>query len=228
MSARRRRVAALAFSLLVAATAAQAVDIGRVERVVVWGYGTPPGAGTRDLFERAPVVESETVETPRDGAVHLRFDDQTQFRVGSESKAKLDRFVYDPQRGTGEMTLELSKGVFRFVSGRMQKQGYLIVTPTATIGIRGTDILIEVFANGDTIVTVLEGELLMNNRDTAQNAVVREEEQGFTRGGQAGVTVQRKPRLQRVVPETLETGGGRGGVDGRGGDAAGGGGGRGQ
>jgi hypothetical protein len=157
---------AAALALLVAAPAAAQApgSIGSVERVVVWGYGTPPGARSRDLFERSPVVQDEVVETPRDGAVHLRFNDDTRFRVGSLSRATLDRFVFDPGRGGGELTIELSKGAFRFISGKIEKRNYVLTTPTATIGIRGTDFLVEVFESGETVVTVLEGLVTLRTR----------------------------------------------------------------
>ena len=102
MSMRLRRFRPIAPNLggallLLAAFAADPAQaqssIGAVERVLVWGYGTPPGARVRDLFERTPVVQDEVIETPRDGAVHLRFHDDTRFRVGSQSRATLDRFV---------------------------------------------------------------------------------------------------------------------------------------
>jgi len=159
-----------AFVLLLAASAGgpalaqPAGAIGRVERVVVWGYGTAPGASARDLYERQPVVANDAVETVKDGALHLRFDDETRLRLGSQSKAVLDRFVYDPARGSGEMTIELGRGVFRFVSGRMDKRGYTLVTPTATIGVRGTDFIVEVLESGETVVSVLEGLVALRTR----------------------------------------------------------------
>ena len=192
------------------ALAQRATAIGEVERVVVWSYGTAPGASVRDLHERQPVVVNDAVETVRDGALHLRFGDDTSLRLGSQSRAVLDRFVYDPAQGAGEMTVELGRGVFRFVSGRMDKRGYSLVTPTATIGVRGTDLVIEVLDNGDTIVTVVEGEAVVGPRDVGAGATVTRDEQGVARNGERQVQVQPRPPLGRAVPESLSNDAGRG------------------
>lgn len=199
-------------------------SIGTVERVVVWGYGTPPQRATRDLFVRTPVVEDERIETPRDGAVHLVFADGTSFRLGSQSKAMLDRFVYDPTRGRGQMSLDLGTGAFRFISGRMDKRDYNLRTPTATIGLRGTDFVVDVLADGTTTVTVLSGAVVMG-----RNVTVNADEQGIARGGEA-IVVQRRPRLGRTIgdpglddmPGGARDGGGSSGGGGSGGTDGGG------
>ena len=206
-----------------APAAAQAASIGSVERVVVWGYGTPPGAGARDLFERSPVVQDEVVETPRDGAVHLRFNDDTRFRVGSLSKATLDRFVFDPGRGGGELTIELSKGAFRFISGRMDKRAYVLVTPTATIGIRGTDFIVEVLESGETVLTVLEGEVTLRTRLPPLREIdVAIGETGRLPADGSDPSKGRRGALGNPVGDPgLRDDGGRGGQEGGGGSGGG-------
>lgn len=206
-----------------AAARSRLPPIGAVERVVVWGYGTPPQRATRDLFVNETVVEDETVETPRDAALHLKFADGTSFRLGSQSKAVLDRFVYEPARGRGEMALELGRGSFRFISGRMDKSRYVLTTPTATIGLRGTDFVVENLADGTTVVTVLSGAVVLG-----RNVVVGPDEQGIARGGEP-VVVRRRPLLERAIRDAgLEDrgasndGGGSGGGSGGGGSGGGG------
>jgi hypothetical protein len=46
----------------------------------------------------------------------------------------------------------------------MDKRGYTLATPTATIGVRGTDFVVEVLENGETLVTVLEGLVALRTR----------------------------------------------------------------
>ena len=50
----------------------------------------------------------------------------------------LDRFVFDPDPKRAVFLMTAVKGVFRFTSGKLPKKSYLIRTPAATIGIRGT------------------------------------------------------------------------------------------
>ena len=57
----------------------------------------------------------------------------------ARSEVRLDRFVYNPDRSTGQVTVEASRGVFRFVTGSQDPKSYAIKTPIATIGVRGTE-----------------------------------------------------------------------------------------
>ena len=58
----------------------------------------------------------------------------------------IDRFVYDPNAGAGKLAASLTRGIFRFVGGKLSKQanGVSMRTPAATIGIRGGVMLVNV------------------------------------------------------------------------------------
>lgn len=152
-------------AILAAATwtsgAAAQQEIGDVELVRVWATGTPPESNKRDLVVEDQVFRNEFVETVRDGALHLRFLDETEFRLGSNSRAVLDSFVFDPDTDSGEIALTLSKGLFRYVSGKLKGEKITIKTPTATVGLRGTVVTIFVGPDGETIVDVDEGEAFL-------------------------------------------------------------------
>ena len=51
----------------------------------------------------------------------------------------------------------------RFVSGRMASQSYKVRTPTATLGVRGTDFVVAVAEDGSTTVSVISGEVEMTS-----------------------------------------------------------------
>ena len=142
---------------------AQAPTIGAVESVKSSAYGTAVGAERRDLSAEDPVFGDELVETVRGGALRLRFVDDTLFRLGSQSRAVLDKFVYDPERGTGEIALSLTKGLFRYVTGELKGADVTIRTPTLTMSVRGTTIIIFVLSDGTSFVWVLEGLVLVTS-----------------------------------------------------------------
>src|SRR5437764_3719370 len=96
------------------------------------------GGGTRALAAGSEVFANETVRTGDDSLAQLLFLDETSLSVGARSEVKLDRFVYNPSRRTGNVVLEASRGAFRFVSGSQAPTNYTIKTPLATIGVRGT------------------------------------------------------------------------------------------
>ena len=133
------------------------VAIGAVRLIKAWAYGTPPQSTRRDLYVKDRVVADEFVETVVNGALHIRFADDTEFRLGATSSARLDRFVYNPNASAGELSASLSKGAFRFITGRIPAPGYRLRTPVATVGVRGTDFVVLVASDGTSIISVLAG-----------------------------------------------------------------------
>lgn len=145
-----------------AETALAAESIGYVKGVRVQAFGAPPQGARNPLHALDTVVSDEVVETARRGALHLIFRDGAEFRLGSASTATLDRFVYDPDASTGEFSLSLGKGIYRLITGKMQKEGLLVVTPVALVGVRGTDFVVQVFPDGSTVIAVIEGEVTVS------------------------------------------------------------------
>lgn len=159
-----RAVLLPAIAATVLTLAAQAVaqtpaprSIGAVREVIVYAYGTPAALPRRALFVPSPVFAEERVETVANGGLALLFADDTQFRVGPASLVTLDRFVFDPDAGLGAMALSLTKGTFRYISGKMPGESVQLRTPSALIGIRGTDFFVTVLASGATLIHVVSG-----------------------------------------------------------------------
>ena len=81
--------------------------------------------------------------------------DRTNFTVGANARLKIDRFVYDPSRSASAVGLSVTKGAFRFMSGKPlhanpgQSQ---INTPVASIGIRGT--IVELAVGTDALAVI--------------------------------------------------------------------------
>lgn len=170
----------------------QLASIGSVSGVQPDAFGTPPGQARRTLANQTDVFTNERVETQKSAWAQIRFRDDTDFRVGGNSVVVLDRFVYDPQKKTGELVLNVGQGMFRFVTGTMNKDGYKIHTPSAVIGVRGTDLLIQVSANGSTRVAVIEGMAVITPR-AGQAALAAPNTQGSVDSGGTGVTIEPVP-----------------------------------
>ena len=82
------------------------------------------------------------METGTNSAVGLVFIDDTTFSLGPQANAVLDEWTYDPASKEGSGVLTMIKGAFAFLTGDVAKSGpdaMVIKTPTATIGIRGTN-----------------------------------------------------------------------------------------
>ncbi len=140
------------------ASLAKSRQIGTVELATA-AHGMLLETGRRELFILDDVFEDETVETAVGGALHIVFLDSTDFRLGEDSSMVIETYIYDPDTRRGTLLARLSSGVFRIVSGDMHKAGFQVVTPTATIGIRGTDFSVSVATDGSTTVSVNEGKV---------------------------------------------------------------------
>ncbi len=78
----------------------------------------------------------------------------------------IDEMVYDPTDNKSSATLRLAGGVFRVVSGKINKVpgGYLtLITPVATIGVPGTDLWGLQEANKLTMVLIDNRVLEISN-----------------------------------------------------------------
>jgi hypothetical protein len=111
----------------------------------------------RRLVLQDSVYQNEIVETGLESASELRFADRTRISVGPNSSIVLDEFVYDPDPGEGTFALKVTEGVFRFVSGSMASSNYKIETPTVTVGVRGT-VLVMVTRGDGAVAVMMESE----------------------------------------------------------------------
>jgi hypothetical protein len=131
----RNLVPAVALAVLFAlqATASNAqTRIGSATSVQPEASGSVGGT----LSVGSGVHSNETVRTGSSGQAGLRFNDQSNLSVGHSSSVRLDKFVYDPNKGAGSTAIEVTKGTFRFSTGAQGGQ-VKIKTPYGTLGTRG-------------------------------------------------------------------------------------------
>ena len=93
-----------------------------------------------DNVEKGDVVQSGSNST-----VGITFIDGTVFGLSSNAKMVLNEMVYDPNGSNNSSLLSLVSGTITFVAGETAKHGDMkIDTPVATMGIRGTAVLVEI------------------------------------------------------------------------------------
>ena len=64
-----------------------------------------------------PVHFLDLIETKDQSWLKVDLRNEREFSVGADARVKVDKFVYDPEAGAGEMTMSVVKGVFRYASG---------------------------------------------------------------------------------------------------------------
>ena len=103
------------------------------------------------------IFSYDTIKTGN-GKTAIEFVDDTRVDVTQHSKLIIDEFVYDPNAKTGKLSLKASLGTVRYASGQIAKnsrQDVLIQTPTATIGVRGTDFAMTIDEIGSSTIILL-------------------------------------------------------------------------
>ncbi|MBN9041396.1 MAG: hypothetical protein BGP05_02105 [Rhizobiales bacterium 62-47] len=103
------------------------------------------------------VFKSDVLQSGPDSALGISFADGTAFSLSSNARMVLNEMVYDPGGSSNSTFLSLVQGTITFVAGQIAKSGNMRVdTPVATMGIRGTAVLVEIAAdNGPTKFSVL-------------------------------------------------------------------------
>src|SRR5262249_16923930 len=96
------------------------------------------GGQTRGLSSGSAVYSQELIRSGEASAANLVFVDQTKVSVGPKAEVRLDKFVYNPDKGTGKVVVEATRGAYRFVTGVQDHKNYELKTPYASIGVRGT------------------------------------------------------------------------------------------
>jgi hypothetical protein len=84
--------------------------------------GKPPQGEERMLRVGIDMDANEKVTTKENDRAHLVFLDGTSLTIGPNSSLVIDKYVYDPDKKTGEMALTMSKGTLRFVGGVISKK----------------------------------------------------------------------------------------------------------
>lgn len=115
------------------------------------------GTGKHPLGKGETVHQDEIVITSKSASAEIELLDKTKLAVGPEARIVLDKFVYDAGAAPGSISINLTKGAFRFITGLSPKTSYEIKTPTASMGVRGTVFDVFVAENGETAVLLHEG-----------------------------------------------------------------------
>jgi len=104
-------------------------------------------------------VEQNDAVVTANSKVSITFQDNSTVKITEQSKLVIDSFVYDPAKGdAGKVGLKMALGTAKFASGQIAKanpQSVSIETPTATVGVRGTDFSMTVDELGRSLIVLL-------------------------------------------------------------------------
>jgi len=141
-----------------------AQPIGQVESIEGTVTAIRANGEKVELQVGDPVFQGDVLESADDSAVGVVLADESTFSMAEGGKMVLDEMVYDPGTQEGNISMSVLNGVFTFVSGQVAKvdpDAMVLKTPVATIGIRGTQVgldLTELGEGGEGLKVVLMEE----------------------------------------------------------------------
>lgn len=157
----------LLLTLISAAFAGEAGAVAARAEFIV-GNVTVSGADgqARPLARGNELDTGDTVRTT-DGRAQLRFTDGAYISLQPNTEFAIKEYRFQGRAdGSERGFFSLVKGAMRTVTGlvgRSNRNNYRIVTPTATIGIRGTGGVIQVLNDGSTLVIGTSGIWSLTN-----------------------------------------------------------------
>ncbi|WP_145662781.1 Ig-like domain-containing protein [Bradyrhizobium stylosanthis] len=104
------------------------------------------------------INQNDVVQTGSGSTLGLVLDDGTTFNLSANARFMLNELTYDASSTSNSSLMTLVQGAASFVAGQVAKTGDMRVsTPTATIGIRGTAVILDVSAtDGRVSVSVVD------------------------------------------------------------------------
>lgn len=128
---------------------AMAADIGLV-KVAKGSVQIQRGAAKIPAVVGTGLQTADVVVTGADGSAGITFTDNSLVSIGPNSVFAIDKYRFDTTTHAGEFEGNLRQGRLAAVSGKMVKQSpdsMKIRTPSAIMGVRGTEFVVEVDGN---------------------------------------------------------------------------------
>ena len=147
----------LATSFLLTSNLVFAIDVGDITE----HSGSAGITRQGDSFQTTLGLGVEMLDNivTANGRIKMTFVDDTVLRLTEHTEVIIDEYYYDPnQKASARMAMNFVTGTARFATGSLglvPKENIVIRTPTAVIGIRGTDFTTSVDELGRSLVILL-------------------------------------------------------------------------
>ena len=146
----------LATSLLLVSSSLIANDVGNIAEHKGSGGITRDGESFATELDLG-VMAMDRIETVN-GRMKLNFIDSSELRLTEHTEVTLYEYYYNKDTKDGGIGMKMVSGTARFTTGRLgllPKENIVIQTPTATVGVRGTDFTTSVDELGRSLVILL-------------------------------------------------------------------------
>ena len=134
-----------------------------VSGTVLVAQGNSPA---HQVVDSEAIVSDTLISTGENSAALLKFEDGQVVTMQANSVLQVREYRYDARRiENSSIVLSMFKGGMRFITGligQRKKQAFRLLTPNATIGIRGTEFMV-IMSGKSMYSQVLRGKVAVTN-----------------------------------------------------------------
>lgn len=128
-------------------------DAAGVVKTVKGNVQIERSAGHVAAVVGSEVFSSDRVVTGPQSSVGITLRDSTQLSAGENTVLELNKFAFNTTTHDGVLDASVKRGSLAVISGKLSKANPDAVrfsTPTTTLGVRGTEFIIEVGDKGES------------------------------------------------------------------------------
>jgi len=134
-------------ALLLAGNSVSAADHAGIVKTMAGEVSITRGTAVVAAQPNTRLYEGDLIQTGSDGKAGLILDDDTVISLGSSSRLAITSFLFQPQEKKLSLIVRVYRGTISFLSGQIARLAPALVhieTPNATVGVRGTHVLVKV------------------------------------------------------------------------------------
>lgn len=131
---------------------AQTETVGTVKTVTGDAWVITTGQRVKAQAGTSVFLGSQ-LKTAKSASLGVTFRDNTLMSFGPDTELTVDEYLFVPVKGQYKLGARLDKGSLNYLSGviaKLKPEAVTVKTPTGTIGVRGTQFLVNVQAPAST------------------------------------------------------------------------------
>ena len=121
----------------------------------------------QELLLKDEIFKNDQISTLNNSRTQLLLNDETIITIGENSIFKVDEYLFNEEKDSS-LKMNFLNGTFKVITGKIGKlnpNNFKLQTKTASIGIRGTEILLQLEAKKEKIMCT-QGTIIVTRKDT--------------------------------------------------------------
>lgn len=127
----------------------------------------------QELLLKDEIFKNDQITTLKDSRTQLLLNDETVITIGENSIFKVDEYLFNEEKESN-LKMNFFNGTFKVISGKIGKlnpDSFKLQTKTASIGIRGTEILFQLEAEKEKIMCT-QGTIIVTMKETNKTIIL--------------------------------------------------------